>query len=82
MPNENLFYYKYIVQSILAWLEHNLYYTFDLSPEITVTNLIRWIVTAMKNSGPNFSFGSAPDHRFILNEILPLQLLDFNNQGI
>lgn len=37
---------------------------------------------AMKNSGSDFSFTSAPDHRFIPNEIFPQQPLEFNNQGI
>ena len=84
MPNENLFYYKYIAQTILAWLEQNdLFYTFDLPLSTSVTDLIRQIAMVMQNSSSSFSFTSAPSYlSFISNEVLPLQLLEFNNRGL
>ena len=84
MPNENLFYYRYITQTFLAWLEQNdLYYTFDLPISTPVADLIGQIATSMQNSSSNFSFVPTISHLpFVSNEVLPLQLLEFNNRGI
>ena len=72
------------MQTVLAWLEQNdLFYTFDLPLSTSVTDLIRQIATAMQNSSSSFSFASAPSHlSFVSNEVLPLQLLKFNNRGL